>query len=265
MKRNHFVYRMCSDFSAPVTDHSFTLKCIPETNPCQKIILEKQDLKMPDWISSGRDSFGNFYLYGKEEKPHINFEVVIEGEADVERKRGYEWCGRIFPNCIYPTDLTLCNDKMIAFLSDCISKIKKKQRNFEDTVFFLMQEVYGFMEYVPGVTTVKTTAREAFSMKKGVCQDYAHILCGLYKKLGYPSCYVAGFMSGEGASHAWVSVCDPQTGLWYEIDPTNNKWADDGYLSVSYGADSSDCVMNRGLYRGFCTEEQKISVLVKER
>ena len=70
---------------------------------------------------------------------------------------------------------------------------------------------------------------------------------------------------GEGASHAWVSVCDQSTGTWYEIDPTNDRWVDDDYIRVAVGCDAGDCVMNRGLYRGAAKEQQEIVVIVEEK
>ena len=121
------------------------------------------------------------------------------------------------------------------------------------------------MEYCPGITTVQTTAQEAFEDKRGVCQDYAHVMIALCRYLGIPAIYIAGFMSGEGASHAWVAVCDSLTGEWYEIDPTNDRWVDDDYISVSHGLDADDCIINKGIYRGIATESQNVTVIVEEK
>lgn len=261
MKNLHFIYSMHSQFSAPVTGHSFTLKCIPETNPKQEVTIKRQKIGPANWISESRDAFDNLYLYGKEEKLHDTFEVYVEGEALVGERRGYVWNGKMFPAYAYPTATTTCDEAMLQFLAPFQ---KRRGEDFDILVYDLMQAVYGYMEYVPGATGVKTTAQEAFALKKGVCQDYAHILISLCKKLGIPAGYVAGYMVGEGASHAWVCVNDPKTERWYEIDPTNDRWVDDGYISIAYGLDAQDCIMNKGIYCGFAEENQTISVVVEE-
>lgn len=271
MKTLHFIYNMHSDFSAPVTGHSFTLKCIPQTDALQEITIKKEEIVTADWVSSGTDSFGSYYLYGNEEESHTTFRVNVEGYARADRGQGCKREDRMFHTYIYPTRYTELSPEMEAFLDrfsgehkDMLSRMKEDAESFRAVVFTLMQEVYQYMEYAPGTTTVRTTAAEAFAAGKGVCQDYAHIMTGFCKKLGIPAGYVAGYMIGEGASHAWVACADPATGLWYEIDPTNDKWVDDGYIAVSSGQDCRDCVMNKGIYRGFAEESQNIFVLVEE-
>ena len=92
-----------------------------------------------------------------------------------------------------------------------------------------------------------------------MCQDYTHIMLGLCRQLGIPARYVAGFMIGEGATHAWLEVY--ARGHWIGIDPTNNRIVDDMYIKMSEGRDASDCIVDKGLFFG--NVQQKQSVFVK--
>lgn len=270
MKELHFIYNMHCEFSVPITEHCFTLKCIPQTDNFQKVTIEKQDIKNADWISSGIDSYGNHYIYGKEKKSHTLFEVNIEGTVCVDRE-GSQQRKKYHYAASQSTKNTFLDKNMEQYLMKILKKTKTKEiflkyeeNNFQKFLFEVMQEIFAYMEYSPGKTTTSTTAAEAFSLRQGVCQDYAHILIAFYRALHIPAIYIAGYMLGEGASHAWVCAMNPATKKWYEIDPTNNKWVDNDYISVAIGADASDCVMNRGIFYGMTQEKQVITVSVKE-
>ena len=100
----------------------------------------------------------------------------------------------------------------------------------------LMNAINGAMVYMPGETTIHTTAAMALSGGKGVCQDYAHILIALCRMAGIPARYVAGAMVGEGATHAWAEVW--LDGVWTGADPTHCRMTDETYIKFSHGRDS---------------------------
>ena len=267
MKDLHFKYRLHSSFSFPVTEHSFSLRCFPLSNEIQRITILKKEITPVDWVSEGRDSFGNEYIYGKKSDAHTEFLVQVEGTACISRGEG-EGMSKTssFLRC-YPTELTLCSKEMKELAQSLRRKWyrdEKTPQDFKGMLFELMQWIYDRMEYVPGSTGIHTTAGEAFSQRKGVCQDYAHIMIAICRFLSIPACYVTGFMTGEGASHAWVAAADIRENCWYEIDPTNNRWVDENYIMVSCGMDASDCIMNRGIYCGAAAESQEVTVIVEE-
>ena len=267
MKKLHFSYHMHSAFDGPVTAHSFTLRCFPKSNELQKIVRIKKEILPADWLCDAVDSFGNDYIYGKTERRHDSFFVQVEGETRICRTEGQGLCGSCPPGGRYPTKLTLCSKEMCCFAAKFQKKWYKGGRRtgaFRDMIYDLMEKIYHYMLYTPGSTHTRTAAQEAFAMGKGVCQDYAHIMIALCRKLSIPAAYVAGFMCGEGASHAWVAVGDEETNLWYEIDPTNCRWVDETYIMVSHGMDAADCIMNKGIYRGVAAETQSVTVIVEE-
>jgi transglutaminase-like putative cysteine protease len=109
--------------------------------------------------------------------------------------------------------------------------------------------VAGAMRYRHDVTTVRTTAAEALALGAGVCQDYAHVMLALCRLCGLPARYVSGHMVGEGGSHAWVEVLLASHGA-FAFDPTNDRRAGAGYLTVAVGRDYADVAPTHGSYCG---------------
>lgn len=113
------------------------------------------------------------------------------------------------------------------------------------------------IEYVPGVTGVTTTAREAWSQGKGVCQDITQLVIGALRSVGIPARYVSGYLHPKrdaeigqtvgGESHAWVEwFC----GSWHGFDPTNLIEIGDRHVTVGRGRDYNDVPPLRGVYAG---------------
>ena len=103
--------------------------------------------------------------------------------------------------------------------------------------------------YEWGVTTVRTTAAEAVAGGRGVCQDYAHVMLALCRAAGLGARYVSGHLVGEGGSHAWVEVV-VDGGLAVAFDPTHDRRAGSGYVTVAVGRDYADVAPTSGRFRG---------------
>ncbi len=116
------------------------------------------------------------------------------------------------------------------------------------------------MKFDPDATTVDTPAAEAFEKRRGVCQDYSHIMIACLRGVGIPAGYVSGFLrtapppgkarlEGADAMHAWVRVwCGPALG-WVEYDPTNACFAGGDHIVVARGRDYSDVSPFKGTMR----------------
>jgi transglutaminase-like putative cysteine protease len=113
------------------------------------------------------------------------------------------------------------------------------------------------MEYMQGFTGVTSTAKEAWAVRKGVCQDITHLALGALRSVGIPARYVSGYLHpkpdaaiGEtiaGESHAWVEwFC----GEWRGFDPTNTIDIGDRHVTVGRGRDYNDVPPLRGVYAG---------------
>jgi transglutaminase-like putative cysteine protease len=126
----------------------------------------------------------------------------------------------------------------------------------------LMQRIHGDFRYDSGSTQVETSVKQAFLLRRGVCQDFAHIMIAALRSLGLPARYVSGYLYtgtaacgdpghlvGADASHAWVETYCPSSG-WIELDPTNNMIAGAGHLRLAYGRDYADVAPLRGVIVG---------------
>ncbi|MEO8532198.1 MAG: transglutaminase family protein [Flavobacterium sp.] len=126
--------------------------------------------------------------------------------------------------------------------------------------------VFDNFTYTKGITNIETTIDEILTLKKGVCQDFAHLLLQLLRTAGIPSRYVSGYicpnesgLRGEGATHAWVEIYTPKQG-WLGLDPTNNIWTMDNHVRLSVGRNFSDCTPIKGTFKGLA--RQTLSVFV---
>jgi transglutaminase-like putative cysteine protease len=111
------------------------------------------------------------------------------------------------------------------------------------------------LTYEYGTTGVHTTAAESVAGGRGVCQDYAHVMLALCRAAGLPARYVSGHLAGEGGSHAWVEavVVDPSRpgrAMAVAFDPTHDRRARWGYLTVAVGRDYADVAPTSGTYEG---------------
>lgn len=137
----------------------------------------------------------------------------------------------------------------------------------------LNEAIYKQFAYVKNSTKVDSPIEDALRARQGVCQDFAHILITLVRRLTIPCRYVSGYMfhrddteakddrSLEGASHAWVEALVPGWG-WVAFDPTNNLIGSDRHIRVAVGRDYADVPPTRGVYKGEAQSELSVAVTV---
>jgi transglutaminase-like putative cysteine protease len=131
--------------------------------------------------------------------------------------------------------------------------------------------IYRLFAYVPNSTKVDSPIEDALQSRQGVCQDFAHIMIALVRRLKIPCRYVSGYMfhrdekekdrSLEGASHAWVEAIVPRLG-WIAFDPTNNLVGGDRHIRVAIGRDYADVPPTKGVYKGDAQSELSVGVTV---
>jgi len=137
----------------------------------------------------------------------------------------------------------------------------------------LMHRIHRDFEYATTATDVNTPALEALALRKGVCQDLAHVMLGCLRSLGLPARYVSGYLLteppageaalvGADASHAWVSVYLPSAGGWVDLDPTNDRRPGEDYVTLAIGRDYSDVSPMRGVIHGGAHHTLRVAVTV---
>lgn len=127
--------------------------------------------------------------------------------------------------------------------------------------------------YDPAATQVQTKIDEMIKIRRGVCQDFAHLMIALCRCIGIPARYVSGYqyildLSGgnadfEQASHAWIEAYIPEVG-WTGFDPTNDVPVGWRYIILAYGRDYKDIVPVKGVYHGTPQQNLKVDVDVKK-
>lgn len=125
-------------------------------------------------------------------------------------------------------------------------------------------------EFDAKATEVNTPVSQVIAEKRGVCQDFTHLMIAALRSCGIAARYVSGYiltepppgqerLQGADASHAWLSVFDPALG-WVDVDPTNNIVCGDQHVRVAYGRDYSDVVMLGGAVTGGGKHDIKVEV-----
>lgn len=260
MKKLHFDYSMQIDYSEPVSKCFYTIKCLPKDSMRQRVENSRIELTPESVCQTGTDGFGNSQIYGVNETPHQRFCFQISGDA-VTGLAPYEEEGEDSRVMVFRHPFGL--NKAGTQIKRYFDRVQPKEE--EDPyrkAIRLMNRLYRDFRYQSGSTTVATTAEEAFTAGRGVCQDYAHIFIALMHLAGIPARYVTGLIIGEGASHAWVEIrCG---GKWYGLDPTNNILVCDDHIRIGCGRDAGDCMINRGIMHGGGAHSQTIKVNVKE-
>jgi transglutaminase-like putative cysteine protease len=144
-------------------------------------------------------------------------------------------------------------------------------RTVMEVVNDLNKRIHADFAYDGDATDVRTTARQAFDLKAGVCQDFSHVMIAGLRGLGIPAGYVSGFLrtiprpgkerlEGADAMHAWVRAwCGREAG-WQEFDPTNNMAAGNDHITIGYGRDYSDVSPIVGVLKTSGSQKGKQSV-----
>jgi transglutaminase-like putative cysteine protease len=136
----------------------------------------------------------------------------------------------------------------------------------------LMRGLHADLRFEAGVTTVSTSVDEVLRGRRGVCQDFAHLMLACLRSHGLAARYVSGYLltdpppgqarlMGADATHAWVAAFHPRHG-WVEFDPTNGQCADRRYITLAWGADFADVVPLRGVILGGSEQALQVQVSV---
>ncbi len=225
------------------------------------------------------DAFGNLATRLEYDVPHDRLEVLAEVGVEVRPAAAgsaadsepWERVGARLRYCAKPLTAELldaCRYRMESsyigvkhafseYAADCFTP----NRPILAAADALMHKIHADFRYAPGSTTIGTSALQAFESRRGVCQDFAHIMIGCFRANGLAARYVSGYLRtlpppgadasyvGADASHAWVSVFCPPFG-WIDLDPTNDVRVSSGHIVIAWGRDFGDVSPLRGVIIG---------------
>jgi transglutaminase-like putative cysteine protease len=142
----------------------------------------------------------------------------------------------------------------------------------------LNDAMHKWFAYESGSTQVSTPIDQVWKQRRGVCQDFAHVMLGILRSARIPCRYVCGYIDGgnsiEGqedqdvetlvgslATHAWVEVLVPG-GFWTGLDPTNNQWCGQRHVTTAFGEDYRGATPIRGTFKGSPNQTMSVNVSV---
>lgn len=249
-----YTYRTLITFTSQVSAHNFMLRCTPYVCAFQRSLEHTTSIIPHCRTAQSIDTFGNIVHTGYIADQHEAFMFESTGVIETSLTRIPEVPSALFR---YPSALTEPDERIKQVASEL------GQHNGDVTQWIgemsaMLQQQFA---YASGTTDVTTTASQALAQGHGVCQDYAHIAISLCREAGIAARYVNGFMTGEGATHAWIEYHDGTT--WQAFDPTNNKAVDDTYIKIAHGRDFNDCSINRGRFNGITNQNINVTLMVE--
>lgn len=147
-------------------------------------------------------------------------------------------------------------------------------RPLTEAVMDLNRRIHKDFAFDPAATDVGTPLAQVFQLRRGVCQDFAHVGIACLRAMGLAARYVSGYIRtlpppgkeklvGADASHAWLSVYQPGWG-WLDLDPTNDMAAGEDHIVVAWGRDYDDVTPVRGVVLGGGEHQVSVAVDVVE-
>lgn len=257
-----FSYQMEIRYSRPVSGSCYTLRAVPQSGAVQQVrdLVTRVEPAGNQW--QGRDPFGNLLLCGRDGglMDRFLFEEtgkVTTGLRDSEPAEPYAQLVKFR----YGGDLVQPGPRLRLFSEKQLAPLMAGRNDLEKGRV-IMEKVHDTIDYAKGRTGMATTAEQAMELCAGVCQDESQVMIALCRLNGITARYVAGFLYGEGESHAWVEVL--HEGRWYGLDPTNAIPAGEKHIRIAVGRDAKDCPMNTGIFYGSAEQEIRVKVKVGE-
>jgi len=277
----------CS-YAMPVAHARHVLRLTPVSRDGERVhVAALQIVPEPVHRREGQDFFGNRLTWIEIEEPHelltvkLSARVAVDGlteplpptaawEAVREEAFATSDIGPLSPaHFLFPSRIVSLDPE----IRDYDRHSYLPGRPVLDAAIELIGRMKADLTYEIGATTVTTTAPMAFALRRGVCQDFAHIMISGLRGIGLPAAYVSGYLrsaprtdatrlQGSDAMHAWVFLwCGSATG-WIGLDPTNAVLASEGHVMLAIGRDYTDVAPMDGVIFGSGGQRIDVSVSV---
>ncbi|RJF85141.1 transglutaminase family protein [Azospirillum cavernae] len=272
----------------PVSHHLLHLAARP--HPRQRVRRSLLTVEPTPAVRSDRvDYFGNTVTYVAVQEPHRSFTVIAESEVEVfdaptldadettpwEQVRdglralsGPEDGAEITQYC-FDSALVASSPELLNYARASFTPGRPVAAAAIDLTIRMNDE----FAFDPTATTVSTPIAEVMRKRRGVCQDFAHVIIGCFRAVGLPARYVSGYLRtlpppgrerlvGSDVSHAWASVWCGAAG-WLDVCPTNACVANRDFITVAWGRDYDDVSPARGILVGGAGHGLSVSVDVE--
>ena len=244
------------------------LRMTPTSHDGQYVADWQIDVSTDSRLDTHEDAFGNV-THVLTHGPLADLTIHCEGEIETQDTGGVlRGTDERFPPSLFlrSTALTGINPAMAALTRELRSEADGDVLGF---LHALMVQIYEGLAFDEDPTNSGTTAAEAFALKRGVCQDYAHIFITCARSGGVPARFVSGhFFRSDGtvnqaAGHAWAEAHVPGLG-WIGFDAANGICTTDAHARVAVGLDYLGAAPVRGTRYGGGTETLTVAVKVEQ-
>ena len=274
-------------YASPVVYAKHALRLTPIDREGQRVHAAALDVApVPVERREGHDFFGNRMTWIALDQPHETLTVRVAARVAVEAKDRAEpaatpaWeavrdaavaCSDLGPQApahyLFPSRQVSLDPDIRAYAAVSFPPNQPVLAGAID----LMKRIKKDFVYEPGATTTDTPPSMAFKLRRGVCQDFAHVMIAGLRGLGLAAAYVSGYvrtvqsadevkLEGGDAMHAWVAAwCGEDTG-WHGLDPTNGIRAGEDHVVLAVGRDYADVAPIDGVI--FAAGGQKLEVSV---
>lgn len=253
-------------YGSPVHYSVLRLRLHPQSSPGQKIIDWTVAIEGATQEANYRDGYGNRTTLISLERDVQDLVIRAAGQVETEDRTGV--LGKVYnfmPIWLYERETALTRP------GSAIRELATSLQVGTDKLA-IMHELMGLLHrrvvYTPGSTSVVTTAEEALTNGKGVCQDHTHIFLSVARLLNIPARYVSGYLMlnntiEQTASHAWAEAHIDGLG-WVGFDAANDICPNEGYVRVACGLDYREAAPVSGVRFGPGIESLAVEVNVEQ-
>ena len=289
--RYQIFHDTCYHYDSPVSlaqqlAHLWPRKCEWQRCTDQQLLISPDPTARRDEL----DVFGNPLTRLAFERPHdelqvnaqLTVEVLARPALDFKQSPAWELTRDALSYSSQPLSAELLEACRYRFQSPYVH-LKRSFVEFSQSCFppgrplllgvqDLMQKIFSEFTFDAEATQVATPLVEVLERRRGVCQDFAHLMLACVRSRGLAARYISGYLLtqpppgqprliGADASHAWVSVCCPVLG-WVDFDPTNNVQPALEHITLAWGRDFSDVSPLRGVILGGGNHDPEVRVTV---
>jgi transglutaminase-like putative cysteine protease len=266
--RIHIHHETIYRYDVPAKSAIQLVRLTPRSHDGQFVVRWRIEVSEDCRLEPHEDAFGNLTHSFTVDGPISELRIGVVGEVETQDTAGIvRGTLERFPPSLFlrETALTKTDDTIARFAADTASAADNPLARLHA----LQARIYETFAFDSDPTHSGTTAAEAFELKRGVCQDYAHVFIASARHLGIPARYIGGhLLRSDGdtiqeAGHAWAEAHVPDLG-WIAFDPTHGVCTTDAYVRVAVGLDYLGAAPIRGTRTGGGGETMAVTVYVDQ-
>lgn len=281
-------HRTLYTYGSPVTVAHYIARLTPRNLPTQSCPWHEVHIRPePACLASARtDAYGNCVVYFEIEGTHAELEVVARSFVRLHPRPlplpadtpPWETVRDACSKDVWTPDTAAGEFRQASPLIPITAEFAAYAaasfvpgRPVLEAVAALNSRIFREFKFDPGATSAATPVETSFRKRRGVCQDFAHVMIACLRAMGIPVRYVSGYLEtlpppgkvklqGADASHAWLSVwCGERLG-WIDADPTNDILPSDRHITIGWGRDFSDISPLSGVSLGSGRQHLTVAV-----